>query len=57
MKTKVLTRAMMGVAALAIAIPTVAQVTKARYGALLVDALAPERVPRPLRQLLAHALA
>ncbi|MEP6504262.1 MAG: TOPRIM nucleotidyl transferase/hydrolase domain-containing protein [Betaproteobacteria bacterium] len=30
---------------------------KARYGTLLVQALAPERVPSPLREVLAHALA
>jgi hypothetical protein len=29
---------------------------KARYGTLLVEALAPERMPLPLRQVLAHAL-
>jgi len=30
---------------------------KERYGALLVSALAPDRVPAPLRQVLEHALA
>ena len=30
---------------------------KARYGGLLVDALDPTRVPQPLEQVLAYALA
>ncbi|MDB5712309.1 MAG: endothelin-converting protein [Sphingomonas bacterium] len=47
MKTKVLTRAMLGVAALAIAIPTVAQVTKARYGTFGIDLTAADKTVKP----------
>ncbi|MEO5939134.1 MAG: M13 family metallopeptidase [Sphingomonas sp.] len=47
MKTRVLVRAMLGVAALAIAIPTIAQVTKARYGAFGVDLTAQDPTVKP----------
>ncbi len=47
MKTKVLVRAMLGVAALAIAIPTIAQVTKARYGVFGIDLSSQDPAVKP----------
>lgn len=47
MKTKVLVRSLLGVAALAIAIPTIAQVTKARYGAFGVDLTTQDQTVKP----------
>ncbi|MEO5492707.1 MAG: M13 family metallopeptidase [Sphingomonas sp.] len=47
MKTKVLVRAMLGVAALAIAIPTIAQVAKARYGAFGIDLSSQDPAVKP----------
>jgi putative endopeptidase len=47
MNTKVLTRAMLGVAALGIAIPTIAGTTKARYGAFGIDLTSEDKTVRP----------
>jgi len=47
MKTKVLVRAMLGVAALAIAIPTIAGTTKARYGAFGIDLTTQDATVKP----------
>src|SRR4051812_26231993 len=47
MNTKVLTRAMLGVAALAIAIPTIAGTTKARYGAFGIDLTTQDKTVKP----------
>ena len=47
MDGKVLTRAVIGVAALAIAIPTIAAGTKARYGAFGIDLTTQDRTVRP----------
>ncbi|MBS0479184.1 MAG: M13 family metallopeptidase [Proteobacteria bacterium] len=47
MKTKVLARAMLGAAALATAIPTIAQVTGARYGAFGIDLTTQDRTIKP----------
>ncbi|MBN8815632.1 MAG: M13 family metallopeptidase [Sphingomonas sp.] len=44
---KVMVRAMLGVAAAAIAIPTIAQVTKARYGAFGIDLTTQDKAVKP----------
>jgi len=55
MKTKVLVRALLGGAALAIAIPTIAQVTKARYGAFGIDVAGEDKTVKPGDDFWAYA--